>query len=248
MWFRLHTHLLHNSKAQALPPHLFKAWINILCMAKEGDGVIPPVEQIAFHLRLRISRANEIMRDLEDRGFCHPEQGGTFSANDWDAHQYKSDDVNTRVREHRKRYRNVSVTPSETDTDTESEAEQSQSRKTVAVATANSPKKSTKPASIGTRIQVEILPDDWAMFALTDCGMDRIRAQKVFDQFKDYWLAATGPNARKNDWFATWRNWCRREGQARASPAAAVQQPKLSFSESVAKVMKQRIAEGRPPL
>jgi hypothetical protein len=34
---------------------------------------------------------------------------------------------------------------------------------------------------------------------------------RTFDAFVDYWRAAAGANARKHDWDATWRNWCRRD-------------------------------------
>jgi hypothetical protein len=33
---------------------------------------------------------------------------------------------------------------------------------------------------------------------------------REFQRFKDYWLAASGANARKRDWEGTWRNWCRK--------------------------------------
>ena len=34
--------------------------------------------------------------------------------------------------------------------------------------------------------------------------------EREFANFKDYWTAASGANARKHDWDAAWRNWCRR--------------------------------------
>lgn len=35
----------------------------------------------------------------------------------------------------------------------------------------------------------------------------------VMEAFVDYWNAASGANARKCDWEATWRTWCRRQGE-----------------------------------
>ena len=32
----------------------------------------------------------------------------------------------------------------------------------------------------------------------------------VLEEFRDYWTAASGAKARKCDWDATWRTWCRR--------------------------------------
>jgi len=53
-------------------------------------------------------------------------------------------------------------------------------------------------------------------------------------KFKDYWSAASGANARKHDWDATWRNWCRKAAE---NPAArrmnghgpSVEKPVLSL-------------------
>jgi len=35
----------------------------------------------------------------------------------------------------------------------------------------------------------------------------------VFDEFHDWWIAASGARATKLDWSATWRTWCRREAK-----------------------------------
>lgn len=43
--------------------------------------------------------------------------------------------------------------------------------------------------------------------------------ERTFQAFTDYWKAASGQSARKMDWDATWRNWCRR--QADFSPKKA---------------------------
>ena len=53
------------------------------------------------------------------------------------------------------------------------------------------------------------LPDDYAQW----CREKRpdLNPYKVADQFKDYWVAQPGARARKADWFATWRNWCRNQ-------------------------------------
>jgi uncharacterized protein YdaU (DUF1376 family) len=40
-------------------------------------------------------------------------------------------------------------------------------------------------------------------------GIDPLR---TFDKFCDYWRGASGSRATKLDWDATWRNWCRNEG------------------------------------
>lgn len=40
---------------------------------------------------------------------------------------------------------------------------------------------------------------------------ERLPAERTFAKFCDHWRAASGAKARKNDWDATWRNWCRNE-------------------------------------
>lgn len=57
------------------------------------------------------------------------------------------------------------------------------------------------------------LPDD---FSLTDkrrlvAEAERLPAERTFAKFCDYWRSASGAKARKLDWDATWRNWCRTE-------------------------------------
>jgi hypothetical protein len=46
---------------------------------------------------------------------------------------------------------------------------------------------------------------------------------REFAKFTDHWRAASGANARKHDWDATWRNWCRKAAEFRRGPAQASQ-------------------------
>lgn len=57
------------------------------------------------------------------------------------------------------------------------------------------------------------IPDD---FSLTQerrlvAEAERLPAERTFEKFCDYWRAIGGQKARKIDWEATWRNWCRTE-------------------------------------
>lgn len=47
---------------------------------------------------------------------------------------------------------------------------------------------------------------------------EHVDCEREMAKFKDYWLAASGANARKHDWDAAWRNWCRK----------AAEQPRLN--------------------
>jgi hypothetical protein len=73
-----------------------------------------------------------------------------------------------------------------------------------------SPVGSTPKNANGSRFSLESLPEDWAKFAETDCQMNQRAADREFQRFRDYWIAAAGAKGRKADWFATWRNWCRK--------------------------------------
>lgn len=70
------------------------------------------------------------------------------------------------------------------------------------------------------------LPDE---FPLTDGRRAIAKAEGVdpdreFSKFTDYWRSASGANARKHDWDAAWRNWCRKahdmRPNGRAPPSA----------------------------
>ena len=51
-WFRFYDGALNDAKVQRLPAPLFKAWVNLLCLASMHDGVLPPVADISFSLRI----------------------------------------------------------------------------------------------------------------------------------------------------------------------------------------------------
>jgi uncharacterized protein YdaU (DUF1376 family) len=68
----------------------------------------------------------------------------------------------------------------------------------------------------GSRLPADcLLPTDWFHF----CKQERpdLVPKQVFDEFKDYWIAQPGQKGVKTDWDATWRNWVRRQNQARTA-------------------------------
>lgn len=78
----------------------------------------------------------------------------------------------------------------------------------------NKEKKEVEPRAKNTR--GHRIPADWILtpeleaFAVK-AGMTADRAKTTADNFRDYWIAATGQKATKTDWSATWRMWVRRE-------------------------------------
>ena len=70
-------------------------------------------------------------------------------------------------------------------------------------------KKETGRNSRGTRLQITALPPDWSAWARQK--FPKISPERVFASFRDYWIAQPGQRGVKVDWFATWRNWLRRD-------------------------------------
>lgn len=58
----------------------------------------------------------------------------------------------------------------------------------------------------GCRLPEDFQPDFSIAFSE---DFTESQAQKLFENFKDYWTAKTGKDATKRDWQATWRNWVR---------------------------------------
>lgn len=98
-WLRLYDDVLDDPKVQRLPAHLFKAWINLLCLANKSDerGTLPCTEDIAFRLRLKPSEAERIMDALEQAGLMERAETG-WQPHQWENRQRRSDDVAERVR------------------------------------------------------------------------------------------------------------------------------------------------------
>ena len=66
-WLRFYVRTLNNPKVQRLPGSVFKGWVNLLCLAKELDGDLPPLEDIAFRLRLSKTKARNLVKTLNDQ-------------------------------------------------------------------------------------------------------------------------------------------------------------------------------------
>ena len=109
-WFRVYETLIDDPKVQRLPDRLFKALINTWCIASANDGKMPPVDDIAFKLRLKPDQAIKVLGELTEAGFFdHPDNDpDTVTPHNWNGRQFKSDVSSTeRVREYRKRKKTV---------------------------------------------------------------------------------------------------------------------------------------------
>jgi hypothetical protein len=120
-WFRMYDELLDDPKVQKLPGGDFKAWVNLLCLARRNEGFLPPVEDIAFALRIDLIGARSLLDRLAIGGLIDSHKGGPNGAriapHGWHERQYKSDTSSERVKRFRERYKDVSETPPETETE-----------------------------------------------------------------------------------------------------------------------------------
>ena len=105
-WFRFYVRTLNNPKAQRLPGSIFKGWVNLLCLAKETDGILPSIEDISFRLRLSEPKIESLLNTLRARGLVE----GT-RMHDWEEMQYSSDSSTERVKQHRKRLKGSNTVP-----------------------------------------------------------------------------------------------------------------------------------------
>ena len=96
-------------------------------------------------------------------------------------------------------------------------------------------KREKKEQQRGTRLPAGlVLSDDWKDF----CEQERkdLSPQKVFAEFRDYWIAQPGQKGVKLDWDATWRNWVRRQTA-----------PKQSFDQQAADVVRSTVPGSKDP-
>jgi len=76
MWLRLYSGILDDPKVQRLPAEQFKGWINLLCLVKENDGLLPSTGDIAFRLRISEADAEHLIEELAKRGLLDTDGDG----------------------------------------------------------------------------------------------------------------------------------------------------------------------------
>jgi hypothetical protein len=134
-WFRLYAEVANDPKVQNLPDRLFRAWINVLCIASQNNGALPKIEELAFLLRLKPAKATILVGDLGVAGLLD-EVDGRIVPHNWKGRQYESDNSTLRVQRFRNAKRNVSKAVSEaapeTDSDSDTEVAKSNDPATAA--------------------------------------------------------------------------------------------------------------------
>lgn len=121
-WFRMYAEVLDDPKVQRLSGDEFKAWVNILCLTAKNDGVLPPVEDIGFALRIDPKKTEKLVKKLVDCGLLVETETG-LKPNKWDHRQYKSDVSTDRVKRFRQRSKKQGETQPETGPETDTDTE-----------------------------------------------------------------------------------------------------------------------------
>jgi hypothetical protein len=114
-WFRFYEDTINDAAVQRLPSDKFKAWVNLLCIASKHDGVLPPVADIAFMLRLAEDKVAALLGELHQKGLLDAATG-SYTPHNWAVRQFKSDVTdptaairNQRYREKKRNSRNAAT-------------------------------------------------------------------------------------------------------------------------------------------
>lgn len=113
-WFRFYDEAVNDPKIIKLSDDIFRAWVNLLCVASKNDGNLPATDDIAIILRVKVARAAAIIAELVSFGLLDRTETG-FAPHNWNGRQYKSDVSTERVKRFRNGKRNVSETPPDTE-------------------------------------------------------------------------------------------------------------------------------------
>jgi uncharacterized protein YdaU (DUF1376 family) len=73
----------------------------------------------------------------------------------------------------------------------------------------SAPAPAKRNRSVGSRIVDDWKPSQDDLRFAASLGMDPSEVARQAGKFRDHWTAKAGANARKVDWPATWRTWCR---------------------------------------
>lgn len=101
-WFRFYDDALEDPKVQRLAPHLFRAWVNVLCLASKHEGKLPSTSDIAFKLRMSEGDAQGVLEELILAGLIDITAHGEITPHNWQSRQFASDTSKDRTRKWRK--------------------------------------------------------------------------------------------------------------------------------------------------
>lgn len=130
-WFRFYSDAMRDPKVAKLSDSDFRLWTELLSIACENDGIIPPLDDLKHLLRRRLDHLKRGV-DRLIRGLLIEVLDECYTPVNWRKLQYISDTSTERVKKHRAKC-NVSVTPPDTETDTETYIKEKNTKKEKSV-------------------------------------------------------------------------------------------------------------------
>lgn len=98
-WWRAYDDAVDHPKLQRLPLPLFRAWFNLLCLASGNGGVLPPLGDIAFKLRMTEERVSAVLDELQRVRLLDEQRNGDGThhivPHNWHDRQFQSHNNST---------------------------------------------------------------------------------------------------------------------------------------------------------
>lgn len=116
-WFRFYSDAMRHPKVARLADKDFRLWCDLLCVAAEREGKIPPMDDLKHLLKRRLDHLSAGVERLISGGLITRLEGG-YAPHGWQERQYISDSSTPRVRKYRAKC-NVSETTPDTEADTD---------------------------------------------------------------------------------------------------------------------------------
>lgn len=128
-WFRLYDDVVNDPKIIKLSDEIFRVWVNLLCIASKNSGVLPPTDDLAIMLRIKVHKVAAVIARLVQLGLLDRTDAG-FAPHNWNARQYRTDATDptaaSRAKRYRDRKRDATVMQGVTDKRPESETDAEQ--------------------------------------------------------------------------------------------------------------------------
>ena len=106
-WVKLYIEILDDPKMGRLSNHLWRRAVEFILLAgkQDGDGALPPVEEMAWTLRLSADKVLEDLHGLAEVGVVHEAEPGAWFVTNFKERQ--TSESYDRVKRYRERYSNA---------------------------------------------------------------------------------------------------------------------------------------------
>jgi hypothetical protein len=217
-WFRFYDAVLDDPKVQRLSDPLFRAWVNLMCLASRSGGQFSDnIDEIGFALRVSPAQASKLIEGLIKAGLLeHIDE--RFEPHNWNERQFKSDVSTERVKRFRqrstKRTETVSETPPEAETDTEADQKQIRAEeRAVRASPPTEPVLPPEPKKLGKREhwpQGGVVPEPWLRGAEAErrrLGLPPVDMAVVGVKFANFHIAKANQPRTQTEWQAAFNNF-----------------------------------------